>query len=207
MTTTKLRFVDTTAESNQLTQAEKKRRLRTYMKDRRGENENRDVKERLLNERFQQSLLSETKIGERLKIFIYLSFSSEASTDKLIEELLEKGHEVYCPRIENGEMQAVRYGEDFTLSSYGIREPIGEIFNGSPDIIVLPLLAADEKGRRLGYGGGYYDRYLQCHPAAKRVGYCFDFQIVASVPTETWDEGLDVLITDKRTLFFERNRP
>ena len=133
-------------------------------------------------------------------MFIYLSFSSEAPTDALIERLKEIGCAVYCPRIENGEMQAVLYGEDFCLSDYGIREPIGEAVQEDMDIIVLPLLAVDENGNRLGYGKGFYDRYLQKHPFAKRVAYCYDFQICKDIPSEEWDEKVSVIITDKRVI-------
>ena len=140
----------------------------------------------------------------RRKLFVYLSFSSEAPTDMLVERLQEKGCEVYCPRIENGQMLAVRYGEDFSLSDYGIREPIGEIMQGEADIVVVPLLAADEKGNRLGYGKGYYDTYLRAHPSAKRVGYCYDFQICKKVPTDENDEKLDVIVTDKRVIYTAR---
>jgi 5-formyltetrahydrofolate cyclo-ligase len=133
-------------------------------------------------------------------LFIYLSFSSEAPTDALIERLLEEKHKVYCPRVGKNEMQAVLYGEDFYLSHYGIREPIGEVLQEEVDVIVLPLLAVDKKGNRLGYGKGYYDAYLRAHPFAKRVAYCYDFQVCQSLPTEAFDEKVDVIITDKRVI-------
>ena len=98
-------------------------------------------------------------------------------------------------------MVAALYGDDFTLSHMGIREPMGEILTTAPDYIVAPLLAADEKGNRLGYGKGYYDKYFAKYPTAKRIGYAFDFQIVREVPTTEQDEKLDVLVTDKRVVY------
>lgn len=83
----------------------------------------------------------------------------------------------------------------------GIREPVGEALKGAPDYVITPLLAADEKGNRLGYGKGYYDRYLAKYPTAVRIGYAFDFQILHEVPTNERDEKLDVLVTDKRVVF------
>lgn len=62
------------------------------------------------------------------------------------------------------------------------------------------MLAVDEKGNRLGYGGGYYDRYLRLHPSALRIAYGFDFQVVKSVPKEEHDERVDMIVTDKRVL-------
>ncbi len=200
MNTTKLRFV----EGEALTLTERKEGLRAYMKSRRADNENRDVKEELLCENVCSVLEDFVKTGgagTRRKVFIYLSFSSEAPTDKLIETLLEKGFSIYCPRIEEGKMQAAAYGEDFTLSAWGIREPLGELLQGEADFIITPLLAADERGNRLGYGKGYYDRYFAEHPKGVRIGYGYDFQILREVPCEDADERLDVLVTDKRVCF------
>lgn len=196
MTTNRLRFVEAAED---VSAAEKKDRLRAYMRERRGENENRDVKEVLMTENFFKAIFDETTgAGTKRTVFVYLSFSSETPTDRLIESLLQAEQKVYCPRVENGEMFAVLYGEELALSDLGIREPVGSVWEGEPDVIVLPLLAVDEKGGRLGYGGGYYDKYLKRHPKAKRVAYCYDFQIVNSVPTEAGDERVDVIVTDKR---------
>ena len=201
MTTNKLRFVETDTKSVE----QRKKELRAYMKARRGENENRDVKETLLIENF-LSVLAELfgakqGAGTRLTGFIYLSYSSEAPTDKLIEICEEKGVEVYCPRVENGRLVAVKHGEDMTLSAWGIREPTGAAFAGELDFALVPLLAADEKGNRLGYGGGYYDRYLREKPQIKRIGYGFDFQLLSGVPHTQTDEKLDVIVTDKRVIY------
>lgn len=198
MNKTSLRFLD---GSNEGTKEERKNALRAYMKERRGNNENRDVKERLLIENFYRAVFEDSMgTGTRLNVFIYLSFSSEAPTDGLVERLRLDGHNVYCPRIENGEMQAVLYGEDFTLSAYGIREPIGEAYEGEIDVAVLPLLAVDKQGNRLGYGKGYYDRYLRVNPKIKRVAYAFDFQVLDEVPFSEQDKKVDTVVTDKRII-------
>ena len=204
MNKTSLRFL---SSADGKTVEERKNALRAYMKERRGNNENRDVKERLLVENFYQAVFGDSMgTGTRLNLFVYLSFSSEAPTDGLIEKLRLDGHNVYCPRIENGEMQAVLYGEDFTLSAYGIREPIGEVYDGDIDIAVLPLLAVDKQGNRLGYGKGYYDRYLRAKPNIKRVAYAFDFQILDGVPCSEYDEKVDTVVTDKRIIVCSSKR-
>ena len=166
------------------------------MKTRRADNENRDAKELLLLENCLQAV-GEVK-GKRF--FVYLSYSSEAPTDLLISTLIEKGAKVYSPRVEGEDMVAVPFGDDFTLSSYGIREPVGQAYTGEIDYIITPLLAVDLSGNRLGYGGGYYDRYFKKHPKATRVAYCFDFQIVKEVYAETWDEKIDYIVTDKQII-------
>ena len=163
MNTTKLRFV----EGGEKTLAERKSSFRAYMKRRRADNANRDVKEVLLCQNL-FSILEDfekrTGAGTRRNVFVYLSFSSEAPTDKLVEALQEQGFCVYAPRLDGEEMVAALCDDDFTLSHMGIREPMGEILTVAPDYIVAPLLAADEKGNRLGYGKGYYDKYFAKYP-------------------------------------------
>ncbi len=209
MNTNKLRFVEDTSTA-QTSVAERKKAMRRRMKERRADNENRDVKETLLTENclaLLNSLLQISKLNkgqEQPSCFVYLSFSSEAPTDKLIENLLSAGVRVYCPRVEGKQMQAVAYGEDFSLSAYGIREPLGEPFEGEIDAVIVPLLAVDTQGNRLGYGGGYYDGFLRKHTQAKRIAYCFDFQVETQVPAEEWDEKMQYIVTDKRVLQVEK---
>ncbi len=173
------------------------------MKKRRMENVNRDLKEELLIENFYRAVFEgKTGAGIKRTFFIYLSFSSEAPTDKLIEKLKADGHRVYCPRIENGEMVAVPYSEELALSSFGIREPLGEVYKGEIDVAVVPFLAVDQKGNRLGYGGGYYDRFLK-KTKAERVAYGYAFQVVKEVPTEAWDEKIHLIVTDEEVIKVE----
>ncbi|MBE5752023.1 MAG: 5-formyltetrahydrofolate cyclo-ligase [Clostridia bacterium] len=196
MTTNRLRFV--TGEEDI---AMRKKNLRAYMKEKRGENENRDGKETQMLENLFSERAGLIQKGETKKWFVYLSFSSEARTDLVIERLLELGQEVFCPRVDGKDMYAVRYGEDFSLSKYGVREPVGEIYNGEMDIVILPMLAVDGQGNRLGYGGGYYDKWLAAHPNCKRVAFVFDMQLLKEVPSEETDQKMDMIITDKQVLF------
>ena len=203
MNINKLRFVETPSCSLE----ESKNTLREYAKKRRANNENRDLKEALLIKNFfkifgalQEEILQKEGAGTHLNVFTYLSYSLEAPTDKLIDGLLAKGVKVFCPRIQDTFLQAVEYGEDFALNRFGIREPLGEPTTEEMHIVILPLLAVDKSGNRLGYGGGYYDRYLQQHNHAIRIGYCYDFQIVNHVPSTSLDERLDLIVTERRIL-------
>jgi 5-formyltetrahydrofolate cyclo-ligase len=192
----KFTFVtDTEIGDNKL----KKSALRKYMKERRANNENRDVKEILLTENVVNGLKEIWK--EKQSFFVYLAKSSEAPTGKLIERLLEDGKQVLCPRVNGKEMETVPYGEDFTLSEFQTIEPIGEAYDGKIDVAIVPLLAVDRQGRRLGYGGGYYDRFFEKHREILKIGYAFDFQMVESVPTEATDIPLDIIVTDKQIIF------
>ncbi len=171
---------------------EQKKRIRASMKKRRSENENKDVKERRMVDIFFQQ-----GFGEYSTYFIYRSYSSEARTDLLIERLLSLGKEVYCPRVEGTEMVAVLSKEGYKLSEKGIREPLGERFDGKFDLTVLPLLAVDRKGNRLGYGGGYYDRFIKAHDCGFLLGYGYSFQRIERVPTEESDEKIDGFLCEE----------
>ena len=209
MNTNNLRGVETPPCSVE----EEKKALRAYAKKRRACNENRDIKEAQLYKNFfrlfavlKEEIQQKKGAGTRLNVFIYLSYSLEAPTDKLIEGLQNLGVRVFCPRICARDLQTVEYGEDFTVNTLGIREPLGLPSEEEMDIAVLPLLAVDENGNRLGYGGGYYDRYLQNHSAVTRVGYGYDFQIMGQVPHTDTDERVDFIVTDKRILSPNRKR-
>ena len=196
MTTTKFRFV---AEEYKTAETRKKE-LRAYMKERRAHNENRDVKELLQIENLFRVFKQMQGAGTHLTVLVYLSYSSESPTDRLIETLMEGGYTVCCPRVEKDRILAVEYGEDFTLSAYGIREPVGEPFRGKIDVSITPFLAVDEKGNRLGYGGGYYDRFFEENPDVLRIVYGYDFQVVKEVPSEPWDKKMQYIVTDKQVI-------
>lgn len=206
MTERKLRFVD--VENYDVETHKKNVRLR--MKRKRSETENRDGKETLLVENclrvIDAHLNKKAQAGMRLTVFVYLSFSSEASTDKLIDALLARDVLVLAPRIENGEMYAVPIGNDFTLSAMGIREPIGQPYQNEPHIVILPMLAVDAKGNRLGYGGGYYDKYLKGKIHARRIAYGYDFQVLENVPHTKADERVDCIVTEKRIIACNPNQ-
>ena len=141
----------------------------------------------------------------------YWAAGSELSLKPLLALLLARGVFVYLPRVESaGAMQFLRYhGEaNLALGSHGILAPVANQDQVSEprsfDLILLPLLAFDAQGHRLGQGGGYYDRYLQTLAAAKplRVGIAFHFQAVDCVPAEHFDEKLHAVVTERGVFKF-----
>lgn len=128
--------------------------------------------------------------------FVYRSFRDEADTRELIAILKAMGKRVFSPRVEGREMVAVEDKGRYALSRFGIEEPIGEAYPGDFDVTVLPLLAVDEAGHRLGYGGGYYDRFLRGKETLK-VGYCYEFQVLDKVPFEDCDVSVDMICTER----------
>lgn len=90
--------------------------------------------------------------------------------------------------------------DDLEVSAvWGIREPRSGAPLVVPDAVIVPLVAADAAGNRLGYGKGHYDRTL-AGLGAPRIGVAWDCQIIAAVPAEPWDERLDWLVTPTRTI-------
>lgn len=126
---------------------------------------------------------------------VYRSFGSEARTDIIIDGLRARGKRVFLPRVEGKELAACPYGET-RAGAFGIREPTGEAFSGHIDVCVLPLLAVNGSGYRLGYGGGYYDRYLK-RSDALRVGIGYAFQLVCAPFEEAWDEPVHCFISER----------
>ena len=104
----------------------------------------------------------------KLKVFIYLSNyeNVEVDTWKIISELEKKEkYSIYVPKIVGNCMIPVKYSNHFTRNRYGVFECVNDTDNVDiviPDIVITPLLAYSIDGDRIGYGGGYYDRYLDC---------------------------------------------
>ena len=128
--------------------------------------------------------------------FIYNSFSTEARTDFIIEELLKAGKRVYLPRVEGENIVAVPYsGDGLKKGAFGISEPAGQAFEGDIDITVVPLLAVNSRGYRIGYGGGFYDRYLRDRNTQK-VGMGYGFQL-EDFEEEPHDVPLDKYLCER----------
>ena len=132
--------------------------------------------------------------GGYQRFFIYNSFGDEATTSMIIDALIKAGKEVYLPRVEGDDIVPVPYGPTIK-GAFGIGEPVGQAYNGEIDITVIPLLAVNESGYRIGYGKGFYDRFLKGRKTRK-VGLGYSFQIENFIQDD-WDEPLDEFLTEK----------
>lgn len=132
-------------------------------------------------------------------VMIYASTPEETSTWPLMDQLLMRGYYPVFPLVKGEEMVPVMWDENtvFVSNSMGILEPAGGTVVPPEEIqfVIVPGLAFDEDGNRLGQGGGYYDRFLpQTH--ALRVGYCFQAQMARSLETEPHDIKMDYICTE-----------
>ena len=148
-----------------------------------------------------KNFFSLPELQDKSTFFVYNAFGSEADTMPVIHRLLQEDKKIFLPRVENTDMVAGPYEKDAPMpkSNYGIAEPTGAAYFGDIEVTVLPLLATDTKGNRLGYGGGYYDKFLQDKNTLK-IGYCYDFQVLDELHAQPHDVKLDIIVTDKRIL-------
>lgn len=157
-----------------------------------------------------KKLLDMNCIKESNNIMLYLDFNNEVQTDHLVRELLALGKIVSCPItiIKEKKLipsQIINFDTGIHIGAYGIREPKKEV---SPpinikdiDVVIVPAVAYDLDKYRLGYGGGFYDRFLEIlREDAITIGIAFDMQIFKTIPIESHDTKLDYIITESRII-------
>ncbi|HYM69961.1 MAG TPA: 5-formyltetrahydrofolate cyclo-ligase, partial [bacterium] len=142
-------------------------------------------------------------------VMVFSSFGSEVSTRSIIETLLEAGRLVALAVVAGHEMRAApfRLGDAVRTARYGAAEPASaaEVPPDAIDVIIVPGLAFDRRGYRVGYGRGYYDRFLAwTRPDALRIGIAFHAQVVEAVPHGDADQPVDAIVTEVE---FVRCRP
>lgn len=138
-------------------------------------------------------------------VAVYLSMADELDSAPLIRRLRAAGCTLYAPRLAPGRrIRFVALGGALTRNRYGIREPAAGAPPPRLDVIVLPLVAFDAAGHRLGMGGGYYDRLLEGYGPQRplRVGYAYALQEVADVPVAPHDAPLHAVATERGVRFF-----
>ncbi|GGA27671.1 5-formyltetrahydrofolate cyclo-ligase [Paenibacillus physcomitrellae] len=166
--------------------------------------------------------LRRSRPGQKLTLFSYLSFKDELSTRSLVDSCLGKGDTVLVPRITKGGMLAVHRFEDWSSLKpgvWGISEPAAdspvwpEERYGEIDVVIVPGLVYDLHGGRIGYGGGYYDRFTQrlkqtAGGGAGRTLFAsllFEEQLAQQVPAQAHDLRLDVLITPANVFYINKD--
>ncbi len=134
-------------------------------------------------------------------IMCFLSIKNEVDLRPFIYEAQQDGKKILIPRVETKNlMVAAEYQPSKTTRGpFDITEPVGESFDPQQiDVVLVPGLVFDYNGYRLGYGGGYYDRFLPLlRPDAFICGVCYDFQIVETVFPHAEDIAVDWIVTEK----------
>ena len=142
---------------------------------------------------------------------VFLSFSKEFDTDPLIVHGLAAGKTVCAPKVDwrTWKMEPVKLNgpDDILKDEHGLREPVGseKVEVDRIDLVLVPGIAFDSSGRRLGRGGGFYDAFLsRSDLRAVKLAPTFDCQIRPAVPCDRHDQPVDIILTPTKTLRFFR---
>ena len=129
-------------------------------------------------------------------VMLYSALPDEVQTQDFIEKWRHQKR-IILPTVVGDDIIPVELAENtgFAVGDFNILEPQNVPYTGDYDLIVVPGVAFDNDGNRIGRGRGYYDRFLCKHLNVKRIGICFDFQLVPEVPTEPNDIRMDEVIS------------
>lgn len=135
-------------------------------------------------------------------IYCYVDYNHEVGTRSLILDAWKAGKKVYVPKVLGKEMEFFEISafSDLAAGCKGILEPkedLEQIAKGKEGLMILPGVAFDKNCHRVGYGGGFYDRYLACHLNLKKIAIAFSCQIFEEIPWEEFDISPDMIITEE----------
>ncbi len=142
-------------------------------------------------------------------VAIYMSLPEEPPTQDLITAVSQLGRNVWLPRINGDDLLWVKNPTNFEVGPYGIKEPLGEALLAKDltalGAIVLPALAVDVNGTRLGKGKGFYDRVLvKLDEKVKRIVLLFDLEFILEIPRESHDQPIHTIATPYRSIHFTK---
>lgn len=133
-------------------------------------------------------------------LVLYMPINNEVNLDILLEKGFQDSKNIWLPRVINKNMAFYRYTKDTQLiaGAYGILEPNSDeiLFPDENTLIIMPGAAFSEDMGRIGYGGGYYDKYLSKHSCCKTIAVCYSFQIMPMIPMDDHDIKPDMIISD-----------
>lgn len=144
-------------------------------------------------------MLSHPAVVSAKTILLYYSLPDEVFTHDVIRQIANTGKKVLLPRVidnENMELREYRDDNDLEKGSFNIMEPKGAIFSDyeNIDVAIIPGMAFDLSGNRMGRGRGYYDRLLAKAGNMYKIGMCFDFQKTDYIPTDSNDVKMDCVL-------------
>lgn len=143
-------------------------------------------------------------------VMCYVSFRNEVDTEPLIRKCLAEGKRVVIPKIDHKKKEIIicelkDFDKELVCNHLGIMEPkeefVREIEREKVDFVIVPGIAFDSRGHRLGWGGGYYDKFIAAlQHKVKLAALAFEYQIVESIPTEAHDQKVDLIVTESKIL-------
>ena len=156
----------------------------------------------LADQRITGEVLALPEFQQASCIYIYIAYNREVETRAIIEAAWQAGKQVAVPRVEGQEMTfyLLESFDQLAPGCHGIPEPVEGLKPADcpAALMIMPGVAFDSCCRRVGYGGGYYDRYLERHRDHPKVAVAYSFQMIPQAPTEPTDNFPDQLITEER---------
>lgn len=144
-------------------------------------------------------LFAQTEAYKNAKtIYGYMPYNQEVRTVPILEQAIRDGKRVAVPKVY-GDIMKFIYLDDLTQvekSDMGIPEPIADepVAEDQTALVLMPGLAFDQEGHRIGYGGGFYDKFLMAEPNHPTVALCYEFQMYAHLNTEEFDIPVDLVL-------------
>lgn len=150
------------------------------------------------SEKLGQLFIASEAYRKAKTIYGYLPYNQEVRTVAMLQQALEDGKRVAVPKCYGDEMRFI-YLDDLSKVEKGycgIPEPIEDepIADDKSALVLMPGLAFTKEGLRMGYGGGFYDKFLASEPGHPTLALCYDFQMVEHIPTEDYDIPVDTVI-------------
>ena len=138
-----------------------------------------------------------------LNIFLfYYPIENEVNTLPLIERLCAEGKKIFLPVVRGKDMLFKQFEgfDKLHAGKFGIYEPAGKELDILPDVMCIPGVAFDKSCNRIGYGGGYYDRYLAVANTTIKSAFAYEFQVIDKIETENFDKAVDEIFTENRII-------
>ncbi len=152
------------------------------------------------SEKICRKLISTDEFKNAKDIYVYASIKNEVRTDGIIKEAFKSGKNIYLPVTKDGEMDFYLYEEGTALEKgeFGVPVP-SKGYRKLPEggLIVIPGVGFDLRGYRLGYGKGYYDRFLKKYPGFIKIAIAYCCQVTEKIYNDEYDQRVDMLITQE----------
>ena len=145
------------------------------------------------------ALFADTEAYRKARsVYGYLPYNQEVRTVPMLERAIRDGKRVAVPKVFGDEMKFLWLDdlERVEKGYSGILEPIdnGPVADDPGALVLMPGLAFDREGHRIGYGGGFYDKFLAAEPEHPTVALCYDFQVLEQLETEAFDVPVDLVL-------------
>ena len=173
-----------------------KKTLRTMIREKKRAMTEKQIEQ--ASARLAQQLYRSPLYRQATTIYGYLPYNQEVRTVPMLEQALAEGKRVAVPKVYGDEMRFL-YIDDLSRVEKGyagIPEPIDDepVADDPTALVLMPGLAFDRAGHRIGYGGGFYDKFLSAEPGHPTLALCYGFQMLDELPTEEFDIPVDCVL-------------